>query len=266
MIPLGGTDFPATAADLANALRAALRPVVRLPDERAAVTVDPGQLRIDLSGGIVAVPGQFEDSVGVGQPQPGPTFQSLEVLAHPLIVEGVNVQFNLAATAVRFNFDRTRAGRPVMTLAAATAGRIVGRVSRTDLQALVTAKARAAAKEKGIDIEQIDIDLTQLGPRSVKVDVKATVQTKALFKSIRGAVTFAGRLDVDDRLVAKLSELNVAGEGMMIALAVNMIRGRVTALEGKEYPLTAFALGGVALRDVQMQVGDELMVTAAFGS
>ena len=35
MIPLGGTDFPATAADLANALRAALRPVVRLPDERA---------------------------------------------------------------------------------------------------------------------------------------------------------------------------------------------------------------------------------------
>jgi hypothetical protein len=78
-------------------------------------------------------------------------------------------------------------------------------------------------------------------------------------------VTFAGRVDVDDRLVARLSELDVAGEGMMVALAVNMVRGRVTALEGKEFPLTAFALGGVRLRDVQLQVGDELTVTAAFG-
>ena len=91
------------------------------------------------------------------------------------------------------------------------------------------------------------------------------MQTKALFKTIRGAVTFAGRLDVDDRLVATLSELNVAGEGMMIALAVNMIRGRLAAFEGKEFPLTTFAVGGVRLRDVQLQVGDELAVTAAFG-
>jgi hypothetical protein len=265
MIPLGGNDFPTTPYALADALRGALREVVRLPDEQAAVTVDADRLRIDLSGGVVTVPGQLADTAGVGQTQPGPSFKSLEVLAHPVIAEGAKIHFDLTAADARFNFDRTRAGRPVLTLAAATDGRIIVRVSRTDLQAVVTAKARAAAKEKGVDIERIDFDLTQLGPRSVRLGAKAAVQTKALFKTIRGAVTFAGRLDVDDRLVAKLFELNVAGEGMMIALAVNMIRGRITALEGKEFPLTTFALGGVRLRDVQLQVGDELSVTAAFG-
>jgi hypothetical protein len=99
----------------------------------------------------------------------------------------------------------------------------------------------------------------------VRLDAKGIVSTKALFKTIRGAVTFTGRIDIDDRMVAKLSGLDVAGEGMMLALAVNLVRGKVTALEGKEFPLAAFALGGVRLRDVRLQVGDELAVTAAFG-
>lgn len=265
MIPLGGSGFPTSPAELADSLRAALREVVRLPDEQAAVTVDADRLQIDLTGGSVAVRGQAEDPAGIGKKQPGPSFQSLALLAHPLNAEGALVHFDLTASAVRFDFDRSRSGRPVMTLAAATDGRVTASVSKSDLQSLIVAKARTAAKEKGVTIERIDFDLNQIGPRSVRLDARAAVQTRALFKTISGAVTFAGRLDVDDRLVARLSELNVAGEGMMVALAVNMVRGRVTALEGKEFPLTAFALGGVRLRDVQLQVGNELVVTAMFG-
>jgi hypothetical protein len=270
MIPLGGDQVPTTAAELADAIRTALRSVLTMPDERAAVSVEGAfpaadRLRIDLSGGTIAARNLRDDPTGVGPAQPGPSFKSLDVLAHPLTAEGAKLHFDLTAADVKFDYDRSRTGRPVMTLAAATDGRVVIRVSRADLEALVTAKVRAAAKQKGVDVERIDLDLTQPGPRSVRLDAKAAVQTKALFKTVRGAVTFAGRVDVDDRLVAKLSELNVAGEGMMVALAVNLVRGRVTALEGKEFPLTAFALGGVRLRDVQLQVGGELTVTAAFG-
>jgi hypothetical protein len=39
----------------------------------------------------------------------------------------------------------------------------------------------------------------------------------------------------------------------------------VTALNGKEFPLGTFVLGGVRLHDVQLHVGDELSVAAAFG-
>jgi hypothetical protein len=272
MIPLGGDAFPTTAAELADALRAALREVVSLPDERAAVSVlgdrypDADRLRIDLSGGTVAVRGRPEDPTGVGPAQPGPSFKSLELLAHPLHADGANLHFDLTAAGVRFQFDRTRTGKPVMTLAAASDGRSVVRVSRAEVEALATAKVREAARQYGVEIERTDFALTQLGPRSVRLEAKAAVQAKGLMKAVRGAVAFAGRADVDDRLVAKLSELNVTGEGMVIAMAVALIRGRLKALEGKEVPLTAFALGGVRLRDVEVQIGDELMVTAAFGS
>jgi hypothetical protein len=266
MIPLGGDRFPTTPAELADALRTALREVVRLPDEKAAVSADTDRLRIDLSGRLVTVREMPKDPAGVGQAQPGPAFQSLEVLAHPLNAEGAKLHFDLTAANVQFNYDRSRTGRPVLTLAAATDGRFAARIAKADLQALVTAKAREAAQAKGITIERLDFDLTQLGPRSVLLDAKAAVQTKALFKTVRGTVTFTGRADVDDRLVARLSGLDVAGEGTMVALAVNLVKGRITALEGKELPLATFALGGVRLRDVRLQVGDELTVTAAFGS
>ena len=80
MIPLGGDTFPTTSAELADALRIALRRFVRVPDERAAVTADADRLRIDLSGGVAAIPERVEDSSGVGPKQPGPTFQSLVAL------------------------------------------------------------------------------------------------------------------------------------------------------------------------------------------
>jgi hypothetical protein len=265
MIPLGGKDFPATAADLADALRAALREVVRLPDEGAAVTVDADRLRIDLSGGVAAVPSQLADTAGVGQTQPGPSFKSLEVLADPVVVEGAKIHFDLTAAAVSFNFDRTRAGRPVMTLASAIDGRVTARVSRAELEALVTTKAKEAARQKGVDVERIDFNFTQLGPRSVRLEATAAVAAKAYFTTARGAVVFGGRVDIDNRLVAKLSELNLAGQGIIIAAAVAFYRSRITAFEGKEFPLTTFALGGIRLRDVQLQVGDEFAVTAAFG-
>ena len=270
MIPLGGDDFPTSAAALAGALRAAFREVVHLPDDRAAVSVEgtyptADKLRIDLSGGTLAAHARPEPAEGTGRTQPGPSFRSLQMLAHPLHIEASKLHFDLAAAEVQFDFDRTKSGRPVLVLTAATDGRVVARMSRTDLETLVTAKARAAAKAHGVDVERIDFTLTPLGPRSVRLDAKGHVATKALFKTIRGAVTFTGRVDVDDRMVAKLSGLDVAGEGMMLALAVNLVRGRITALEGKEFPLTTFAMGGVRLRDVRLQVGDELAVTAAFG-
>lgn len=266
MIPLGGTEFPTNLDDLAIALRVGLRELVRIPDEESAISAAPDRLNIDLTGATLLLDHLPQEFVGVGSAAPGPRFTEFEVVGHPLLYLSSKLDFEVKAADVQFQFDRTQSGRPVMALAAAQDGRVAARISREDFERLATAKAAEFAKANGITLDRIDFDIDQTGPRSLRFNVKAHVQTKALFKMIRGAVVLSGQLDIDDDLVARASRLNIAGEGTMISLAVNLYRGKVLALEGKEFPLTAWELGGVRLRDLELHVGDELAVTASFGS
>jgi len=266
MFPLGGTEFPTNLDELAIALRAGLRELVRLPDEVSAISAMSDRLRVDLTGSTLLLDHLPQELVGVGPAAPGPRFAEFEAVGHPLFYLDSRLDFEVKAADVQFQFDRTQSGRPVMALAAAQDGRIAARISRADFERLATAKAAEFAKANGITLDRIDFDIAQTGPRSLRFNVKAHVQTKALFKMIRGAVIVNGQLDIDDDLVARASGLNIAGEGTMISLAVNMYRGKVLALEGKEFPLTDWELCGVRLRDLELHVGDELAFTASFGS
>jgi hypothetical protein len=270
MIPLGNETIPTTAAELADALRATLRPFVALPDERTAVLVEgdfptADRLRIDLSGATVTPSGQPPEPDGLEPVQPGPSFRRLEVVAHPVRYQGAALDLELTAADVLCRFDCDRSGRPWLTLAAAREGHVEAKARRQDVETLVQTTVRELAQQKGVDVERTEFQLTSAGPRSLRLDAKVFVKKKVLVQTIRGAVTLAGRLDIDDRLVAKLSGLTLNGEGVIVSLAVAMFRDRVQALEGQEFPLTAFALGAIRLRDVQLQIGDELRVTAAFG-
>jgi hypothetical protein len=271
MIPLGGELIPAGAAELADALRAGLRQLFALPDERAAVAVEgdrypaADRLRIDLSGATVAPRGRPPEPVGEEPSQPGPGFRRLEVVAHPLRYQAAALDLHLTAADARFQFDRDRTGRPWLTLTAARDGHFEAKALKSDIEELVQTGVRELARQKGVEVERIEFRLTSAGPRSLRLDAKVSVAKKVLVKTVRGAVSVSGRLDIDDALVAKLSELSCEGEGVVVSLIVALFRDRVMALEGKEYPLAALSLGAVRLRDVQLRVNDELRVTAAFG-
>lgn len=266
MIPLGGTEIPTNLDELETALRIGLRELVHIPDESSAISAAPDRLRIDLTGSTLLLDRLSQELVSVGLPVPGPRFAEFEAVGHPLLYLSSRLDFEVKATDVQFQFDRTSSGRPVMAIAAAQDGRIAVRISRTDFERLATAKAAEFAKANGITLDRIDYDIAQTAPRSLRFNVKAHVQTKALLKMIRGAIVLNGQLDIDDDLVARATGLNIAGEGKMISLAVNLYRGKLLALEGKEFPLTDWELGGVRLRDLELHVGNELAFTASFGS
>jgi hypothetical protein len=271
VIPLGGERFPTNPADLADALRTTLRSLFTLPEEQSVVLVEgdgypaADRLRIDLSGATIAPSDRPPDPEGMQPAQPGPSLRRLEIVAHPLRYREAALDLDLTAADVQCRFDRDGAGRPWLALAAARDGRVEVKASRQDVVTLVETAVRELARSKGVDVERIEFQLTSAGPRSLRLDAKVFVKKKVLIQNVRGAVRLSGRLDIDDRLVAKLSELSCAGEGVIVSLAVGLFRDRVQALEGKEFPLTAFALGSIQLRDVQLNVGDELRVTAVFG-
>ncbi len=272
MLPLGGDRFPSDAAELAADLRTALLQLVTLPDGASAVEVaggtypDADLLRIDLTGAAVAPKGPPPDAASAGPTEPGPSFRRLEFLAHPLRVGQAAVHFDLSAGDVRFAFGRNKAGQPLLVLESARDGQVEARANRQEAEAALLARLGELAREKGVEIERTELKLDQTGPRSLRLDAKVYVRKKVLVQSIRGAVSVAGRLDIDDALVARLSDLAIEGEGVIVSVVVGLVRSRVKALEGQAFPLTAVSLGAVRLRDVQLHVGDELRVTAAFGA
>ncbi len=158
-----------------------------------------------------------------------------------------------------FEFDRDKAGRPLLVLTAARQGQGHGEMRRAALDNLIREGAAAAAKQHGISLTGINLDLQQLAKLSFAAE--ARIQAKKLF--VTAIIHVAGRVDLDDSMAAHLSGLRCAGEGVLGDIAAGAIRPRLTRLEGKSFSLSA--LGNLRLREVSVSVNDPMTLNATFG-
>jgi hypothetical protein len=140
-------------------------------------------------------------------------------------------------------------------------GKVEAKITKDDIQTLLLAAAGMAAKQQGITIQDLDLDLKSDGPRSVAADVR--IKAKKMMMS--GVINITGKLDVDDDLNATISNLNCNGEGMIGSVAAGIVQKKIAPYDGMEVPLMAFSLGDVALRDLKITVKDSVQVSAAFG-
>jgi hypothetical protein len=269
MFPLAVQTFPATAQELTSAIRDALADVLTLANPAGAVHAEGNayprieRLTVDLSGSIVDVtqppPPKPEP---VGDRQPGPAVERLDVRGQPLRVGSGSANLALTARGLGFDFAHDARGNALLMLREAREGSVDVSVSRADLQAILLAAASAAAKQQGVSIQDLQVNLTSRGPRSVAIDVRVEAK-KSMFK---GIVRLTGRADVDDDLNAAVSELACTGEGMVGSLAAGFLQNKLNEINGKRVSLMAFSLGDVKLRDLAIDTTDGLHVTARFGN
>ena len=188
--------------------------------------------------------------------------EKLEILGHPIRYEKSGLDLDLNGRKVKLDFAKDKTGKPMLVLADAEKGDVSAKISKADMQAVLLSVATLAAKQQGVTIQDLKVDLTSEGKRSVAAE--ARVKAKKLMMS--GVVVIKGKLDVDDELNATVSGLSCTGEGMIGSLAAGMVGNKLKAYEGKRIPLMAFSLGNVTLRNLKIAVNGSLQVTAAFGS
>jgi hypothetical protein len=266
MFPLSGKEFPTSAAALGAAIHGALAETFALSSESAVIVTGGefpavGSVAVDLDGASISATEPPPRPVGVGPRRPGVTVARLSISGHPIRYRKARLDLDLTATGVKLDFDRDGAGRPMLVLAGAEDGRVLGKIGKGDLQAVALEAATMAAKQQGVAVQELTFDLTQAGPRGVS----AAVRVKAKKMMMSGVVNIAGRLDVDDDLTATLSGLTCTGEGIIGGAAAGMLQAKLRPLNGKRIPLTAFSLGDVTLRDLTLRVGADVEVSAAFG-
>jgi hypothetical protein len=268
MFPLAGDEFPTTAAELAAAIEGAIGEVFALPKKGAGVTVEGGarfphlkHVRVDLSGARLSATEPPPKPLGVGKRKPGITVDRLEVQGHPIHYEQAKLDFDFHATNLRLDFDRDKGGRPLLVLVDADDGAVDAKIKKKDLEAVMLAAATVAAKEQGVTVQELDLDLRSTGGRSVAADVRV----KARKMMMSGVLRIAGAASVDDELNATLSGLTCTGEGIIGGAAAGFLQKHLKKYDGRQIPLMAFSLGDLALRDLEIDVNGTVHASAAFG-
>lgn len=267
MFPLAGKEFPQSADELAAAIGEALRQVLTLPNKDAAVTAEgkfPSikKLKVNLNNAEVSATRPPPKPQPTGKRQKGIEVDQLEVSGKPIKYEKNKLELELKASGVTLDFARDKKGQPLLVLTDAKDGRVQARMSKEDIETLARAAAELAGKGQGIRIEGLELTLTSEGKRSLAAEVR--VRAKKLMVS--GVVRITGRVDIDDELNATVSKLDAEGEGMIGAMASGLVKSKLKPYEGQTFPLMTFSLGDVSLRDLKIDVKNNVQVTAEFGS
>jgi hypothetical protein len=267
VFPLAGKTFPTTADELEAAIRDALAEVLTLPKPASAVAVDAPKypevkkLAVNLDGASVSATEPPPKPKPTGKREPGVRVARLDVSGHPIKYENSKLDMELTAKDVSFEVAKDKKGNPLAVLSDAAEGSVDAKISKADIKAIAMNVGGAAAKQQGVTLQDVDIDLKSTGPRSVAADVR--VKAKKMVMS--GVLHVKGRLDVDDELNATVSDLSCEGEGVIGSMAAGVVQGFLKKYNGQQVSLLAFSLGDVTLRDLKIDAKNGLHVTAKFG-
>ena len=269
MFPLATRTFPDTPEALEAAINAALSDVFSLKGKSAGASIDGAKLpsiktvKINLDDAAVSATEPPSKPIGTGKSrEPGPKVEKLDLSAQPIHYEKAKLNLKLNATGLKFDFDKDKKGNAVLVLTDAKTGKVDARISKQDIEYLATEAATLAAKQQGITIQDLDLDLESSGPRSVRAEVR--VKAKKLMMS--GTIRITGQLEIDDELNATVSDLEATGEGIVGSAAAGIVQKKIKSFNGTTIPLMTFSLGDVALRDLKIDVKKDLHITASFGS
>ena len=265
MFPLPTKLFPSSAESLERLLNESLRGLF-------LVKTDPVSLRTAAFPHLTEFHVCLDGATLRDNPPPPPSaaasttpaleVDSLKINAAALSVGPALLDLSLSAQGVILHQAPDPAGNVVLLLHRAADGAISISTSPADLEALIAEVARTQAGRHGVIIEGVQLSLRSKSSRSLAAEVRLKARKLFLSTTIR----ISGQLDLDEQLNAKVSGLNCLGEGAMAGVACGILNPHLRKIEGRSFPLMSLPLGEVRLRDVQITVGDKLLVTAEFGA
>lgn len=257
---------PRDLPQLREAILGTLRNELTLDPRHQAVRADEDGLRVVLTGARVSTDMPPAKPKPRGDRQEGPAFSVLKVEGTPIFLDDAAISLQMHASDARFQYDRdVERDQWLLMLQDAADGDIAVAIPHADLKRLLEQKVRQGAAEQGVTIEGVDLNVSGHGDRGLSLDARITGSKSMGFLKPTFAVNLHGKLEVDQSLVARLLDLRLDGEGMVMKMLAGLLGDKLKQLEQKRFPLTAFPMGEAKLRDVRITASDPLQITAKFG-
>lgn len=265
MFPLKSATLPPSAEALERLLNESLRLLFDVDIDpvtiRDASYPTLAEINVSLDGARLR-PNPPRPQLISGETSPSLQVGQLAVRGSALSIGPATVDLSLSARTVHLVQGKDANGEIVLSIDRAAEGKIEVSASVVALEKLIAKIAKAEAGKHGVNIDNVQLTLREKSAHSVEAEVRLRAQKLFMNASLR----VTGRLDLDDRLNAKISGLNCKGDGAIAAIACGVLNPHLQQLDGREFPLMSLPLGEIRLRDVRLAVSDKLSVTAEFGS
>jgi len=265
MFPLHTTALPSSASELERLLNASLQRIFVAQSAPATVSDHSyphlAAITISLDGARLRAD-PTRPSVSSDKMAPALEVDQLVFSASPLSLGPASIDLALSARDVQLGQAKDSNGQVLLSLKNARDGHAAISATPASLEALITGLAQDQGNKQGIAIDQVQLKLRQESEDSLVAEVR--LRARKLFLS--ASVKVIGKLELDDQLNLKISGLNCTGDGGIATLACGILKPYLEKIEGRKFPLMSLALGEIRLRDVRLNVGDKLSVTAEFGS
>ena len=174
MLPLLTKTFPADAAEFERLLNASIREI--LITERDPVRVIDGnypalrEIGINLNGAAIRL-NPPEMRVSKDERSPALSAESFSVQGEGISVGQGSINLALRASDVAFSCGEDAEGEIVLCLEHASGGTVEVSAGKSDLEAAIGELAGRAAERQGVKIEDVELALTQAGPRDIEAEV-----------------------------------------------------------------------------------------------
>ncbi|MEM7809392.1 MAG: hypothetical protein AAF561_14890 [Planctomycetota bacterium] len=270
--------LPRDDASLQAALDAAVRRVTKgLPPE-GVVTVDGAdRLAVELTHATVVVDESnpnLEPPILRSERTPGPTFASVTVQADPGQVELVGTgtlqaRAHVTGKDVAFAFAETDRGTVAMVPAG---GQLVAdaSVETSAFVQLVEIRTRDEAAKQNVQIKSLTADVSTPTPRTLVIRARVTGSKKVAFFNAEFAVDVVAEAVIEttaDGLAARVTTLDVTGDGTVMSVILSLVKPRIDKIKAKPISLsrlmTALGLTGLHIDDVAVSAGERLGVRLA---
>lgn len=246
-----GPEIPTSGAELSKRLTEAVRNVagaaVRADGVRATIEQPPNiaELRADFAGMDLAVDPDVasrakneisSDLTDVVDRIPA-TIARVIVKAHPLVVQGVPVDFDLEASDVPFNWVKDKQGKIWFGFSEqkndSMRGEFSGHITKGALRQAVKEAVAAAASQRGFHLIDLDFDITQNGRNFLLVgDAK-------LRKGILSAKAEArASLNYDPQsLTVTITQLEIHSGNPAVSMLLHMMQSTIDKYRGQTMDL-----------------------------
>ena len=242
---------------------------MRFPEDGQLIETDGGRypaigtMRVHLAGGIMPTKHDEQKDAPLkptGKVEGRVAVRDFDLDAEPLICDKAKISMHVAATDARMDMEHDEKGRPLLMMGDARTATFSFEATNEDMERLLKIDLSEAGQKYGVSVSKVKFKLTAVNSRSIDIDLH--ISTKVAL--IPAGMHFSAHVDIDGEMYAKLSNLKCEGDEALGPLIVGLIRPGLAKYEGKRRLMFSFPTGDLKLRDVQIQGGDDVKLTANF--